>query len=138
VRQTKTVDNHQEINIHQLLHDIQQEYQLNNRADNQRIIINDSAQDIYINSDRLLFTLLIQNIINNALDHALGTISIDLQHDHLDISDEGITSEQSSPSTAGSTGLGLYIVSMICEHLQWHYDIDSLDNMGTRVRIFFR
>lgn len=111
-------------------------------ANTQRIqILQSDAPLLYANKP--LVKMLLRNLLQNALQHTSGTIYLRLQKDKLLIQDEGngLSHEQQqrlrlkSPPTTG--GLGLYIVTMICEKLLWQLSWQSEPNQGTLIVVHY-
>ncbi len=90
---------------------------------------------ISIQANKVIFEILITNLIKNAIYHNKqgGNIDIHLKKGHLSIKNtsrnilselHGIPSRyQSDPTSANSTGLGLSIVRKICEVSAFQYEI---------------
>lgn len=136
VRQVKLAEKNELINLNELLDDILEAYRLQKNREVHRVSIIRNNNEIHVTTNPILVKLLIQNILNNALDHATGAVTIELFDDRISFRDEGIISDFPQKLIT-STGLGLFIVSMICEHLHWHYETRSIDNIGTLVTVFF-
>lgn len=137
VRQVKLAENNERIDLNELLDDILEAYQLQKNREVHRVSIIKNSNETHVTTNRILIKLLIQNILNNALDHTTGAVTIELFNDRIAFSDEGIVINNSLQKPITSTGLGLFIVSMICEHLHWHFEVRSIDNIGTLVTVYF-
>lgn len=90
--------------------------------------------------------MLLRNLIQNALQHTTRTIQIRLLPGLIEISDEGagLTADQQAILTGrkklpqdGSplSGLGLYIVTLMCERLQWRLQVPESSASGTTIQI---
>jgi signal transduction histidine kinase len=98
-------------------------------------------------ADPVIVRLLLRNLIQNALQHTTRAIRIRQCADFIEIADEGaglsadqqavlagqkrIDQDGSSPS-----GLGLYIVTLMCERLQWRLDVAQSSSNGTVIRLY--
>lgn len=110
-----------------------------------RVEWNFATSDRSVSSDRTLAKMLIRNLLQNALQHATGTVHVTLHENHLDIRDHGLGLPRSvqsafSPSATASSeleGLGLFIVSLICEQIAWQVDVVDTNSEGTCLRINF-
>lgn len=116
-------------------------------------------EDFYIKSDSYLVSIILSNIISNAIKYSKenGTINIILSEENgvinCCISDTGIgiisedlnkifnsfyRSEATSHPEIKGTGLGLSIVKRLCDLLNIDVAIDSKENYGTSVFLSFR
>jgi signal transduction histidine kinase len=120
-------------------------------------ITNNFAKDFYVKSDSYLLSIIINNLISNALKYSneKGQISISIIENNgeieCSISDSGIgissedlqkifeqfyRSKSIEYTEIKGTGLGLSIVKKLCEILSIETKITSQENIGTTV--FFR
>ena len=109
-------------------------------------------EDFYIQSDYYLISIVINNLISNAIKYSKqnGTVSITMkmknQQTVLSIADNGIGIAKdeltkifhsfyrvnvSSHSSIKGTGLGLSIVKRLCDLLQITVEVTSTENVGT-------
>lgn len=113
------------------------------------------SKDIEINIDANLLSTIINNIVSNAIkySHQHGKIDIIIEQDHnstikFEIRDNGIGIPEKDldkifdkfhRSTDNANikgfGLGLPIVQRFCQLLNIHIDIESLEGVGTTVRL---
>ena len=122
-------------------------------------IINNFDKDFYVKSDSYLLSIIINNLILNALKYSNenGQISISISQNNggteCSISDFGIgissedlqkifdqfyRSKSIEYSEIKGTGLGLSIVKKLCEILSIETKITSQENMGTTVNLIFQ
>ena len=116
------------------------------------------TKDFYVETDSYLFSLILNNILTNAIKYSKvsGVINFDIKEKKdatvFSISDSGIgiTSEDlekifdqfyrsksnEHPEIKG-TGLGLSIVKRLCVLLQIDLNIESKENVGTKVILSF-
>lgn len=116
------------------------------------------TKDFYVETDSYLFSLILNNILTNAIKYSKvsGVINFDIKEKKdttvFSISDSGIgiTSEDlekifdqfyrsksnEHPEIKG-TGLGLSIVKRLCVLLQIDLNIESKENIGTKVILSF-
>lgn len=96
--------------------------------------------DIMLTGNRDMTRILIHNLLSNALNHNSGEVKIKLTEQSIEIWDQGIVQNHSShihtPDATTSAGLGLYIVTLICEKLNWHFKLHN-ENQSTLVRVSF-
>ncbi len=111
-------------------------------------------KDFYIQSDYYLVSIIISNLISNAVKYSKngGKVTIDLNNDknitHFTISDDGIgipkenlskifnsfyRSENSKNPEIKGTGLGLSIVKRLSDLLNIDIQITSEENVGTTI-----
>jgi len=121
-------------------------------------ITNNFAKDFYVKSDSYLLSIIINNVISNALKYSneKGQISISILDNNgvieCSISDFGIgissedlqkifdqfyRSKSIEYSEIKGTGLGLSIVKKLCEILSIETKITSKENIGTTVNLIF-
>ena len=85
--------------------------------------------------------MLLKNLISNALNHNQGVITITLTKRYLEVRDQGISQKadliENAPKIERSTGLGLYIVTLICEHLGWQFELNTSAGSETQARVVF-
>lgn len=139
VRMTKAPPTNERFYVKHLLDEIQQEYSFQNGIPNKRLHFQVADDTVQIQAPEMLVKMLLHNIINNALDYSDNDITLRVDEKHLELQDQGITDKcLIKDGSNGSTGLGLYIVSLICHYLQWRFDIQLNENTGTSVKVFFR
>ncbi len=123
--------------IQQLLQDMGTVYPIP-----QRVHFHSHAQP-QVEANALLITMLLRNLIQNALQHTTGTITLHLYADHILLQDQGRglspqqqarLGQQQAPTTGG---LGLYIVTLMCEKLSWRLELKSELDHGTQIELFF-
>ncbi|MYN12839.1 histidine kinase [Pusillimonas sp. TS35] len=98
-------------------------------------------------ADPTLVTMLLRNLIQNALQHTQQSVHVVLAPGLIEVGDEGggLGAEQqailrgekrlSSDGTALS-GLGLYIVTLTCERLGWRLEVGRGAEGGTLIRVY--
>ena len=100
-----------------------------------------------VNADAVLVTMLLRNLLQNALQHTPGTITVRLEANAFTVTDRGAGLPEASQRLLHMatlshkeipmlTGLGLYIVTLICQRLQWQLETQS-SSSGTSVRVQF-
>ncbi len=142
VRKTKSIESQKDIYISRLIQGLIDNYAIENIAYSNRLIVCLECPDLHVKADEALVRMLIHNLVSNALNHTTGKVCITLQNNYLDIEDEGgdESDEKSSMSVFEPTvtGLGLYIVGLACEALNWHYEfLPSAQGYQTRIRLWF-
>ncbi|MGL2966102.1 ATP-binding protein [Flavobacterium sp. XGLA_31] len=116
------------------------------------------TQDFYVNTDAYLLCIIVNNILTNAIKYSKkgGTITFDIIETETrllcSVSDQGIgiaeedlqkifdqfyrSKSNQHPEIKG-TGLGLSIVKRLSSLLQIDLDIESQENVGTKVILSF-
>jgi signal transduction histidine kinase len=126
--------------VQQALDDLSSDYHVKARVTLQAT----AAINVY--ADPVMVKMLIRNVIQNALQHTLKRITVRLTPGLIEIIDEGegLTSEQQSiivnkkkpfADNAPVGGLGLYLVTLISERLDWRLDIAGTGADGTVIHI---
>ena len=122
------------------LEDISINYDVRQRV---KLIVRDPVE---VSADPLMAQMLLRNLIQNALQHTTRAIQVRLLPGLIEISDEGtgLTADQQAILTGrkklpqdGSplSGLGLYIVTLMCERLQWRLQVPESTSSGTTIQI---
>ena len=94
---------------------------------------------------------LIDNLISNAIKYNKhkGVLAITLKHEILRVKDTGIGIESKelgqilqrfkrANSSEGGFGIGLHIVSQVCQNYDFKLHIDSVENEGTEVTVTWK
>lgn len=97
--------------------------------------------------DPVLVKMLLINLIQNALQHSQTQITIQLDSEKIEIIDQGpglpasiqekLQQQNKKLRLSQSSGLGLYIVTLICERLKWKLVLENAEQSGTKACIFF-
>lgn len=115
---------------------------------NRKIIVLGIDKDLKI--DETLFSIAIENLIENALKYSQSDVTVELSNNKIEIKDKGIGIDSqelekisakfyrvSSNEWNNSLGLGLFIVNKILEMHKFNLKIDSKVNQGSIFSIFF-
>ena len=134
------------VELGSLLHEILDNF--SNEIKHSRIQIdNRIEQDSCLTADPTLLSVVINNLISNAIKHApRGVIEIDFKADQLSISDNGSGLDRDdieqlfkfgvAGKNSGGYGLGLYISRLICDQQGWLLELLPA-NPGTLARVTF-
>lgn len=120
-------------------------------------VVNNFAKEIYANTDSYFFTIILNNLISNALkyskDNGVVEISLEKVHDkvQLKVKDNGIgispdeidkvfnsfyrTSTTTNHPEIKGIGLGLSIAKLLCDILAITICISSQENVGTTLEL---
>ncbi|MDY0270934.1 MAG: HAMP domain-containing sensor histidine kinase [Advenella sp.] len=99
-----------------------------------------------LRTDSVLVKMLLRNLIQNALQHTQKEIDITLGKGLIQIKDRGtgfsagqkaILSKEMEvmPGSSSLNGLGLYIVTLMSERLQWPLQVTQSDSSGTVIQL---
>lgn len=99
-------------------------------------------------ADPVLVKMLLRNLVQNALRHTSGDVCVRLAPDHIEVADQGeglpepyqrLLTERTMAVGELTTlsGLGLFIVTLICERVGWQLDIPQSSQQGTTLRLRF-
>lgn len=102
--------------------------------------------DLWVKADPTMVHMLLRNLIQNAVQHTKNDIHVRLSCDAIEIEDYGAGMDISRQEILrgerrlaldGSTlnGLGLYIVTLMIERLDWQLTIARTDHNGTLIRV---
>lgn len=114
--------------------------------DQSRLIIAPSKFNHELESDATQVKMLLRNLIQNALVHTQGLVTLLQNEQGLLISDEGtglpvnvrlqISQDNHIPQDqVNESGVGLFIVKLICERLGWSMDVHDTIATGTRIQL---
>lgn len=106
----------------------------------------DVNPSLSVAADPDMLRMLLRNLIQNALQHTTRRIAIRIHSGLIEIADEGeglsdaqqsILSGQKRMDHEGSSlgGLGLYIVTLMCERMQWRLEVAQSSSAGTVIRL---
>lgn len=106
----------------------------------------DARSSPTVRADPIMVHMLLRNLVQNAVQHTQNDIRVALSDAAIEIEDQGtgltpgqqaILRGEDTLATDGSTlsGLGLYIVTLMAERLDWKLDITRTDRNGTRIRL---
>ena len=107
-----------------------------------------NGTDHAITGDPSLIRMLLRNLIQNALQHTQGHVTLLQNERGVQIRDEGAGLPENTrlhlsrktldlPRHANASGLGLFIVTLISERLGWKIEIDEQMETGTCVHLHF-
>jgi len=127
--------------ISEVIDDLQSSYNKNLKIKTKYI------EKCILKTDKVLTKMLIRNLLQNSLQHTFAITTVILHGDRLIIKDVGsglpdeLTSslKQLSPERTlkNSKGLGLYIVTLICERLGWELNLSQEYNIFNHFEIVF-
>jgi len=106
------------------------------------------GHDILVPTEKILATVVVDNLIDNAVRHAeSGHICICLEDQRLVVSDTGkgiaedeleqIFCRHYKGSGSNGAGIGLALVKRICDLRGWRIAIDSKPGSGTTAVLYF-
>jgi len=146
-RDRRTGNTNQSIALHSLVDEIVAT--MSPEIDAKQISIdNQLAPDICIDADRILVTVVLTNLIRNAVKHGQqSSIEIEMQASILSITDNGIgiSSEDLEHifdfrfrgQNSQGYGIGLYISKLICDYQDWSLDLLPNPQGGIIARVDF-
>lgn len=86
-----------------------------------------------------LVKMLLRNVIQNALQHTTGLVHIGIDAEKISIQDEGSATTNNTawttPHISNQGGLGLYLVTLMCEQLGWGLEITPTPQAGTQITL---
>ena len=99
-------------------------------------------------SDRLLVKMLLRNLLQNALQHTSGAVDITVRGAVMEIVDHGhglpepqkkLLRDELGDASAllALSGLGLFIVTLICDRLGWRLQVIQSSANGTTLRLHY-
>lgn len=118
------------------------------QKDKARLSILPSEIDHELVCDMTLVNMLLKNLIQNALDHTQGNVTLQQNEQGLLILDEGsglpkkvrlqLEQKNTYPSRhKNESGLGIFIVTLICERLGWRIEVGEQAKKGMKLQLYF-
>lgn len=106
------------------------------------------GEDVLIPADKTLATVVVDNLIDNAIRHAgPGSVRVRLEAGRLVVSDTGkgiaqdeldqVFQRHYRSVTSDGAGIGLSLVKRICELRGWRIEINSRPGSGTAASLIF-
>jgi signal transduction histidine kinase len=101
-------------------------------------------ESLKIEAPPRVLAIVLGNLVSNAFRRTLcGTVTVTWHDDRIVVADTGpgIPQEIASAATAchvssaAGAGIGLSIVTALCERLGWHLQLDSAEGSGTRATL---
>lgn len=111
-------------------------------------VVLEVTEDVSVVADPVLVKMLLRNLIQNSLQHTSSTVLVRLEPDCVEISDQGgglpeayqqllVKRELPATEISALSGLGLFIVTLICERLEWQLQTPRNSTQGTTIRLRF-
>ena len=141
VRQTHGAPKREPFSLGPLVTEVMEELATLDPTAQQRIQLLSAATNTTLTADRTMVRILLHNLIGNALNHNQGAVAVSYAEHFLEIRDEGLkhpsapTNNLKASDSKSSVGLGLYIVTLICDYLGWQFSLESSQDEGTCVRV---
>lgn len=144
-KETEHTTSHQTISLASVINQTIEDLSVNFPVDSRLNFKTLKPVEVYANP--ALVQMLLRNLIQNALQHTNGRVYVELDDHTLEIRDEGsglteearalLTSAGPARSPAAVTsGLGLYLVTLIAERLNWALELAQPIGAGTTIRIY--
>ncbi len=141
VRQTHSAPKREPFPLGPLVTEVMEELATLDPTAQQRIQLLSASTNTTLTADRTMVRILLHNLIGNALNHNQGSVAVSYAEHFLEIRDEGLK-HPSAPAnnlkvtdSKSSVGLGLYIVTLVCDYLGWQFSLESNEDEGTCVRV---
>ncbi|WP_417226092.1 histidine kinase dimerization/phospho-acceptor domain-containing protein [Amphritea sp.] len=144
VRQTKDTAVNESFSLLTLANDVTASIADATPNAKERIEIQSLKGDTLIEADSSIVRILLSNLINNGLNHNEGKVIVVISDQFIEVWDEAEKSVVNTLDSAlvsdakESHGLGLYIVTLICEQLEWRFTLEHTPTRGTYARIVFQ
>lgn len=135
-----------EVNLYKLVENCASDLKF--KYKDREIII--EKNEVFIEVDETLFSIVVSNLIENALKYSNKEVEIKIDKNSLSVIDFGIGINQndiekidkkfyraSSNEWNNSLGLGLFIVKSILKLHNFRLEIESKENIGSRFRIHY-
>lgn len=139
VRQNKTELDNDVFSLNALVEELIAEKNETDPSDAKRIKVL-SYQEVKVTCNRNMVRILLNNLINNGLTHNHGKVNINFSQTFLEVQDEGIKLKNNhtvSSEDAPTSGLGLYIVTLICDRMNWQFSLKTLTDGKTSAQVLF-
>lgn len=131
-------------NIPATVRDVIDDLKISHQAGN-RVLL-DVQEPLQITSNPVMVRMLLRNLIQNAIQHTNNKVCVTVNSNGIEIEDKGtgltidqraILRNEKKLALDGSalSGLGLYIVTLMAERLEWKLEVTQTDENGTRIRL---
>lgn len=131
-----------------LLHECVDDCRVVDGRAGERIRITPAAAPLRTATHPIMAKMLLRNLLQNALQHTDGLVDVVLGPHTITVADSGAGLPGESRqllSTVGDgrdrqppvSGLGLFIVTLLCERLKWRLQVDQSVDGGTELRLAF-
>lgn len=134
-------------NLYELVEDCAENIKINYSG---RKVVITGSKDIELEADRTMFSIVLSNLIENAIKYSEDEVFIDLDKEHIDIIDTGIGISKKDLENItskfyrvhkntwnNSLGLGLFLVDTIIKLHNFKLTIKSEENEGSTFSIYF-
>ncbi|RTE66194.1 sensor histidine kinase [Amphritea opalescens] len=143
VRQTKDTSAHEPFSLLAIAKEVTTSIVEATPDAQERIEIQSLKGEILIEADSSIVRILLSNLINNGLNHNEGKVIVVISDRFIEVWDQAEKPadklDRALVSDAKeSHGLGLYIVTLICEQLEWTFTLEHTPTRGTYARILFQ
>lgn len=146
-RRKSTSERKERIALVDLAHEVKEDLVRHTASVATRVQVTAADQPI-VNEDPALVKMLLRNLVQNAVQHTAGQVEVRIVRDMVEIRDEGpglpeayLAYLNDPQSDAGEllslSGLGLFIVTLICERLSWTLQAIPSSQRGTTLRLSF-
>ena len=139
VRQSRGQGETQPVPLYALANEVIADLTIAEPVAAQRIEVT-ASHEVTVLANRDMLKILLGNLVGNGLNHNLGKVSIDFTELLLTVRDEAIKPGSNSTEfseSETSSGLGLYIVTQICDHMGWQFSLVTLPDGQTSACVRF-
>lgn len=106
----------------------------------------DTMSTLTVLADTAMVVMLLRNLVQNAVQHTRNQIRVTISRECVEIEDEGgglsvdeqailMGHQRFTAEDPALSGLGLYIVTLMAERLDWRLDITQTNMNGTKIRL---
>ena len=136
VRETPDTLKVEDVQLTDILQQLKDGYDLERQSDAERLTLNFTSDDVRVETDKALVRMMLHNLISNALSHTQGRVTVSLNSNSIHIEDQGTTQLNLPDSYIPGSGLGLYIVTLICDRLGWRLE-SGITQYGHSITVHF-
>ncbi|MFA7681318.1 MAG: HAMP domain-containing sensor histidine kinase [Pigmentiphaga sp.] len=144
-RRKSLVERHVPIDLVRLMGEVKEDLNRHGSASAERLTVTAAAFPT-VTEDPALVKMLLRNLVHNATQHTEGQVKVRINPSSVEIEDEGAglppayLAYLTDPLTDAAellafSGLGLFLVTLICERLGWTLQAEAPAGQGTRLRL---
>lgn len=145
-RRSDDSDHKETINLEECVREVIIELETGNTPQHsQRVFLQPGDYPEFVKVDPALVRILLRNMIQNAVRHTRHAVTVTIDRGKIAVNDEGPgipdqvrkRLEQPFGSSVPEEGLGLFIIRLICDRMNWQFHVHHRGASGTTLQLTF-